>query len=273
MLHFHELLDRENDYQHEYEKLEEMIYHEIIPSEYECLYTLIEKDFRKWNNRKNYISFDEMRKALGFDNGSAKKFHYVENIDIERYIVYCEMVSNIIWGLWDYFSEDTKDKIKEILDTMGVTLAKAGLERQFINDDWIVIVQKNAAAVLAASENPALADIIIEYNHYLLKGQLERKREILFKITHALEPHRSELAALNKQLVNDFFGLSNNANIRHNNVTPEYKDYNSTFANMTNDEKEEIYDLMYDQALALFVLLGQPERDKKCRSFLSTGSA
>ena len=268
MLHFHELLERENDYQQEYEKLEAMIYQEIIPYDYECLYTIIEKNFRKWEKRKNYISFGEMRKALGFDNGSAKKYHYEEDIDLNRYIIYCEMILNVFWGLLDYFSEDTKDKIKEIMFTMDATLVKAGLGKSFL-DDWIVVVQKNAPAVLVASENPELADVIIEYNKYLLKGKLESKRSILFKIAHALEPHRADLTKLNKQLTNDFFGLANNANIRHNNVTPEFKDYNSKFANMTDKEKEEIYDLMYDQALALYVLLGQPERDEKCKNFLS----
>ena len=52
-------------------------------------------------------------------------------------------------------------------------------------------------------------------------------------------------------------------NIRHNNTDPEDREnYNSKFAGLTSVEQEEWYDLIYEQALGLFVLLEQQVRNK-----------
>ena len=274
MQHFYERLDRENNYQYEYEKLEHMIYFERIQLRYSCLYELIEEVFRKWKKRENYISFDEMRKAVGFDNGYAEGYYrQVTNIDIKEFVVYCEMISSVLWGIIPFLPDSNviMERISEIIHTIDATLNKAGLERK-LQDDLTIIVEQNAAAVYVADKYPDLADIMIEYNQFLLRGDLDRKREILVQIIHKLEPKRQELSRLNKVLENDFFGLANNADLRHNNVSEESKEYNQKFAAMTNKEKEEIYDLTYEQSLAAFLVLGQPERDRKCRQFFKKTS-
>ena len=105
--------------------------------------------------------------------------------------------------------------------------------------------------------------MIIEYNHYLLRGDLEAKKQILKQIADALEPKRKTLEGFSKELTRNYFELVNTMNVRHNNLDPVDKgNYNAVFASYTLDQQESWYDLIYEQALMLFVLLEQQERSK-----------
>lgn len=110
--------------------------------------------------------------------------------------------------------------------------------------------------------------MIIEYNHYLLRGNLDRKRLLLIQISDALEPKRKTLEGINKEQTKDFFDLINNMNIRHNNLEPADKgNYNPVFASYTSAEQEAWYDLIYEQALMLYMLLEQLDRNKKIDTY------
>ena len=113
-----------------------------------------------------------------------------------------------------------------------------------------------------------IADAIIEYNQYLLKGDIDRKKELLRNIADNLEPKRSELKSICHNAAEKFFNLVNTMNIRHNNCNPnDEKKYNPKFANMNVDEQEECYDLIYEQALFLYMNIEQKERNKKIEQY------
>ncbi len=58
--------------------------------------------------------------------------------------------------------------------------------------------------------------------------------------------------------------MVNNWNIRHNNCDSRYaKNYNKKFDGLSMAQKEECYDMVYEQGLALYVLKEQQERNKK----------
>ncbi len=96
-------------------------------------------------------------------------------------------------------------------------------------------MQKDAGVTAVADiVEPALEDAIVEYNHYLLKGEIEKKKSILKRIADALEPKRSELDQINKSFTSDLFFMVNNMNIRHNNCDKtDIKTYNSAFASLS----------------------------------------
>ena len=57
-------------------------------------------------------------------------------------------------------------------------------------------------------------------------------------------------------------------NIRHNNLDPADKvKYNPVFASYKPAEQEEWYDLIYEQALMLFMLLKQQDRNRKIDTY------
>ncbi|WP_026497109.1 hypothetical protein [Butyrivibrio sp. WCD3002] len=267
-VHFFEAIERDNNFPKEYIKLEKMCaeeYGSIYYHTHISINSWIEKNFRQWRRRSNYTSFTELRVQLGF---SAKNYAIIaSNIDLNQYLLFCEMLLNVIAGLREYKVDSLEKVIKALDETIKATIEKAGLEIREIDGD-ILIVEKNAVATEVAEKHAELAEIVIEYNHYLLKGDLKRKKELLKQLADALEPKRKVLSGLNKSQTDDFFYLVNNMNVRHNNCDPKdtFK-YNKKFADLSQAEKESWYDLIYEQGLSLFVLLDQQERNKKIDAF------
>ena len=274
-VHFFEAIEREVDFRREYAKLEGMCAENYGSVRYGTKITIntwIERNFRNWKKRSNYTSFAELRDQLGFpiedDNGN--EYISANDIDINRYLLFCEMMTNVIVGLQEYHEPLLDEVITAFIETIRATVEKAGLEIHTL-DDEIMIIEKNAVAVEVADKQPELADVIIEYNHYLLQGDLERKKELLKSIADALEPRRKELNGLNSRMTDDFFYMVNSMNVRHNNCNPtDTKKYNQKFAILSAFDKESWYDLIYEQGLSLFVLLEQQGRNKRIDAFKST---
>ncbi len=270
-MHFFEAMEREINFKNEYIKLEEMcekvcsdgFYYRVSINHW------IESNFWNWDNRSNYASYMELRENLGFTLKQKKGRFVTDNIeiDINKYLLYCEMLLNVVTGLSRYREPLLDDVINALIDTIKSTLELIGMEMRNV-DNELIIVEKNAVAVEVADTFPIVADPIIEYNHYLLRGDLKRKKELLIAIADSLEPKRKELNTINKRVTDDFFYMVNKMNVRHNNSDPsDEKNYNSKFAMLNNSEKEEWYDLIYEQGLTLYVLLAQKSRTEKIKVF------
>lgn len=272
MKHFLESLQRRIDFRNEYEKLEDLVIGETKSraySDYESrLNRLIEDNFLKWGHRGSYTSLDEVRDQLGFsfEFDSYNHLQLSRNtIKMEDYFLYCEMIFNLVADLeYCIFGYIDNNYLKSIIDTMDYVIETCGYERKKV-DGEIQIVQKNAVAFQVAEEEPNIEDAIIEYNHYLLKGNIDEKKNILRKIADALEPDRDTISSVNKKAADDFFYMVNNLNLRHNNVTPGDKNYKKAVAEMNSDELEKIYDMVYEQALLLFMQKSQIKRNERIK--------
>ena len=116
------------------------------------------------------------------------------------------------------------------------------------------IVEKNAATTAVADKysdkEPDLSFKVIEYNHFLLRGNIDRKREILCTIASKFEAVRPLLKSSGfKELESDAGFLVNNLNIRHNNTDAQSRSHIPHVANMRPDELEKWYDKTYDVLL------------------------
>lgn len=102
---------------------------------------------------------------------------------------------------------------------------------------------------------------VIEYNHHSMKGNLNRKREILLALADKLEPQRPKLKQINSTMESDLFFLFNSVNLRHNNSASDGKKYYIPFiAAMTDEEIEKWYDETYQICLLAFLELDNTER-------------
>lgn len=275
MKHFFERLEREIDFSNEYQKLEKMVIAENYSNRAYSHYSIndwIEDHFRSWEKRRNYISFSEVRSQMGFEfsvvDALEDPYIFRSDVGMEDYFLYCEMIFNLLQGLQDVeMSSKMEEGTTHIMDTIYATTEQVGFELKQIESEWM-IVEKNAAAIEVANLNPGLDSVIIEYNHYLIRGDLDRKQELLKKIADAMEPKRGALNAINKSATDDFFWMVNNMNIRHNNCdATDEKNYFQAFAELPISEKEKWYDRIYDQALMLFILLEYQSRNTEIQQF------
>ena len=141
MKHFFERLEREVDFTKEYRKLEEMVCNEDYPDSGYLHYTVndwIEKHFRDWKNRKNYISFSEVREQIGFPIRAKehRRYSFRNDCGMEDYFLYFEMILNMLMGLQNSIMQPTLEKgTKHIIETGIATIEKAGFEIKEINSE------------------------------------------------------------------------------------------------------------------------------------------
>ena len=263
---FFERIEQNLNLQNEYEKLE------IIVLKYTDDYNMslndeIESYFDLWKYKKNYLSFAELRSHLGFTYTKSWDYSFNAVIEsIDDFFLYCEMILNMILVVLPEEAQiENKNIIKKIMYIINYDLESLNYTVSKMSDDQYIIIQKNATvSEVVDLVEPTLADAILEYNHYVLKGDLEKKKNILIKIAASLEPKKSGIKGINNQLCNDYFYLINNMDIRHNNCDSSDKSkYNSYFDKLTLKEKEEWYDEIYQMGLLIFLLLENKERSTK----------
>lgn len=267
---FFERIEQNLNLQNEYEKLETIVLK--YTNDYNMsLNDEIESYFDLWKYKKNYLSFGELRSYLGFTYTKAWDYSFDAEIEsIDDFFVYCEMILNMILVVLPEEAQIINDNIiKKIIYIINYDLESLNYTVSKMKDDQYIIVQKNAAVSEVVEQvEPLLADSILEYNHYVLKGDLERKKNILIKIAAALEPKKSEIKSINNQICKDFFNLINNMNIRHNNCDKTDKGkYNEKFDILKSEEKEEWYDDIFQMSLLIYLLLENKKNSSKIKYF------
>ncbi|WP_022757546.1 hypothetical protein [Butyrivibrio fibrisolvens] len=132
-----------------------------------------------------------------------------------------------------------------------------------VERDGIIIFVENNQAAISASEiiEPELAYSVLEYNHYKLKGNLARKKDILKNLADSIEPERSALKSINSNFTSDLFQLFNKF-IRHDNSDNNY------ISSMSDSEIEDVYDDIYQMWLLAKLQLEQADRNDKVRELI-----
>jgi hypothetical protein len=139
-----------------------------------------------------------------------------------------------------------------------------GYTNKYFDDDEIEIIIENNVAAISVAETASLeiSKKVIEYNHFILKGNILAKRDILTLIGNEIEPRRRKLEQINSNISNDLFFLLNNMNLRHNNIDKSSKNYNELLTQMSKDRIEYWYDEIYQLELLSLLLLANIERQK-----------
>jgi len=102
-----------------------------------------------------------------------------------------------------------------------------------------IIIPNNEEVIAAAEcvENLETSKIILKYNHFKTKGDLEAKKSILRHLFIDIEKKGARSVPMD-----DFCFILNEADIRHNNSGKKGK---SITTGMTEDQIEEVYDVAY----------------------------
>lgn len=266
---FFDRLVRTIDFQKEYQKIETLVLQPHSLHGY-SIEDSIERYFKNWKYNANYLSFKEVRDQLEFtferDGYYNVPTGYINGVN--DFFDYCEMIINMIVLLPEEEAEYHAKNVNNIIRLIDYDLNTLNHEIRKINDKCLIIQKDAAVSEVVELVEPLLADSILEYNHYLLKGDLDKKKNILVKIANALEPKRPEINELNKQLCSDYFYLINNMNIRHNNCDKtDVGKYNEKFDILKSEEKEEWYDDIFQMSLLIYLLLENKKNSSKIKYF------
>lgn len=230
------------------------------------LYTieeLADKNFSKWKGRNTMINCSKYKNKLEqyiLKCYSTKKngINIIDYNKPEIIIIYLEYYINISHfvnslRLFNLFISNPND-FQIMSENIKILLEH--LNYQKINDnDNILLIPKNPEAIAVAEQtkNIEIANAILKYNHYSLKGNLEDKRNLLISIANEYNGFlHSKLAGFNKELDMAIF-LINNCHIRHNNKSGNEE--KKLIANLKNEDLEKLYDDTYQ--LILFCILAK----------------
>ncbi len=206
-----------------------------------------EYTFGTWKQRNRCLNFWEFRNRLGISNILNEQNPSV--LDVLIYLEYaCNMHYLIIkTRFWCTLNEDT---ISMLSGNITAALEHLGYEEHFFDEEEkVILVEKDAAATAVAEiADEALAKKVIEYNHFILKGKLTAKKDILIALAAELEPQRAQIKSFNQPLERDLFMLFNKMNIRHNNREPG-TNFVPYVAKLSDRSLEVCYDEIYQMAL------------------------
>jgi len=200
----------------------------------------------------------------------------VENPEpaIPEFIIFMEFVQNMLSLFIRHIKKHNHQLLNsfKLLDENSETLLDHfNLTTYDIwEDEKVIIIEKNRA-VSAASEvvDNDLAKDIVQYNHYLLKGEVEAKRDIINRLANELELKMKQLEKADEKLADSLSILFDNMNIKYNNTDPNDRNFIKHTARMGALELEEWYDEIYQMILLAFLMLEHTEREKDIKELLS----
>lgn len=265
MPHLFELLQkRQVNVEDEYTRLMELFASEPIGCYASTAMQVIDEDiFRKLQLRQSFLTTDDLFDDLGI-------LHSSENLT--DLLLLIETLSTIIYQSELYIKDvnhreraNFVRRMKEIQDNIWYIVQKTNHEIKVIeNFCWILEKNKLTSQVVEFVDDETIAFETIEYNHYLLKGNIEKKKAILLSLGHYIEPILQSKKLSNtsyKKLESNAGFMLNNFNIRHNNKLG--KKENEFVKNIKSEELEKWYDKAYNTILMVIIADKEIETEKE----------
>lgn len=228
--------------------------------------------FYDWKNRYSYLDIEDMAKDLDIKLDEDK---IPSNLEIIEILKYLEFARNLIMlcdtKLFIDNEKDSDNKYKYtyyqeytiLKENINIVLEHLNFSTKLLKkEERIILIEKNPSAMSVAEiVDEDTACKVIEYNHYLLKGDIDKKKEILLQLANKYEGIKSNIKNLNSKLDDDIGFMLNNIHIRHNNKSGKSK--KEYVSKMRKDTIEKWYDETYQMLLLAFLLNEQPSRSKK----------
>jgi hypothetical protein len=255
----------------EYARLNQLIFYEKIDG-FNSLFNYLDKCvFRHLPIRGSFLHIGDMLEYIELPE-------YIEqytNITTDALFNFCELVFAIIeqGDLYiDKLGQDVIQQASSVRHQILYVLDKANHEFVEDSNGNNIIVEKNRTARQAAEtvKDEPVAFRILEYNHFALLGDLQKKQDVLQAIGTYVEPKLNDkifTSTAYKGLADDARFMLNNFNIRHNNKSG--KSANSFMQSITDSELEQWYDKTYNTLLMLIIAEEQVEISNELKDIKS----
>ena len=256
------------DLKKEYSRLYESFYlHEpyVVGSRYVSLWGYCASQFGSYPFRGTCISLNDFDDTYGFSFDE-----HPSCFDIDYLVSFCEYSYNLSYyskpsnyyhsNLDSYVDEQPShyvQLVEAIVDKIGYMIVN-----DEESDNSFIILPKLPGAI-AVSEicSQKNSFSVIEYNHFSLKGDLEKKVSILKRLADEIEPRRPELKQIPGSPESELFQMLNKF-VRHNNES------NPVIASMKPEEIENVYDDIYQMWLLSMLELDNVERKARTKELL-----
>lgn len=224
--------------------------------------------FSAWRNRGRCVDLSDFLSLLDYDSlwSNAKT-------DILALFTLIEIIYNF-WYIVEkrtslsYSSGDDSRDFRLLRKIMDDCLAQYNYKGEYFPslEQLIVIEDKPEATAVAEIVDNDLGYKVLRYNHYMLKGDLQAKKEILLALGTDMEPKRDQIKAIDKALEDGIFYILNNLNLRHNNTVEGDKHYKKAVAEMDSVTLENWYDELYQMMLLAYLQLDQVDRNTRVKA-------
>ena len=268
-----ELLKEKYNIEHEMNKITTLFYSQMF--KYIDSYTYKQTIYKienivdnrllfAWKQRNSCLSCNEIKAKLNLEHEYSRLdnviliLEYYENLIylVDRHI----NLNKINYQIFqEYFM--LKENIANLLDYINYEIHTIEKEEK------VLIVPKNPSTTAVAEisdEETAMA--ILMYNHHTLKGDLERKRQLLNLIQRTYEPLLKSPIEGYKDFYEKTNQLLNNLHIRHNNL--EEVNNKNLVININDKTLEHWYDELYQLLLFCVLIDDNLKRKKEAGEFL-----
>lgn len=180
---------------------------------------------------------------------------YWAKSSLDGLLFYCEVIFNIAMAASDSLAKRKEAVMlsNQMVGNILTILEKVGYEYHRDDGGVYFFAQKNAVAtdVIQELDDKHLALAILEYNRFSMRGEIERKRELLNVIGQAVEPILKDATAKasSPEVFDDVRFALNRLNIRHNNVAGANEQ--PALKKLSKEELETAYDDLYSSMLVL----------------------
>lgn len=265
--HFYDILKNQNNFDlyREYSKLRNMFYSKkiILDNPYPgetTIFFVIDKNFK--NVKFNDGSFESLWE---FEQQNKLTFRMEQTPPSkDYYLFFCEYLINLL-NNFDISDKEFKSYCTDLKNYILKSISKLNYIESKKEDTIIFIPKDELTIEVAAKVEPSLKEKILNYRHHSLNGKLDKKRDVLNSLALELEPKRNILSSLASNMTSDLFAAFNNFSIRHNNSDPsDSGKYNEKFTNLSDTEKEELYDFVFQYCLIALKLLD----NKRCKDLI-----
>lgn len=271
-MHLHELLKMSiQDYELERKRIEKL----FERTGFICRYS-----YTNYDSLKDFLSYRFLGSRLqgtalninDFFSSNAKEW---SEASLDSLLSYCEVVYGFIAEFYDHIkvTDEAKSIAGQIFHNITIILEKTGHELRKTKDDFWEVVKKDAlaSAVIEDLLDADAAMAILDYNHFGMKGNVAKKRELLVTIGRYVEPLTDdvEMKGAHSGLVDDVRFCLNNLHIRHNNE--EGKFAKNWLETMPAEELESWYDKAYRSMLLLIEEHKQLETHRQINALKKQG--
>lgn len=226
--------------------------------------------FYQWRNRGRCVDAEDFLATLGYE-----KLWSSAPFDVQDFFTLIEIIYNFCWivkrsygDIKVFIDQDDKKSFALLEKILIDCLAHYNFNGRYFyeREQLIVIEDKPEATAVAEIVDNDLGYKVLRYNHYMLKGDLQAKKDILLALGADLEPKRAQIKTIDKDLEDGIFYILNNLNLRHNNKTEGDKHYKQAVAEMDSATLENWYDELYQMILLAYLQLDQTERNNRVKT-------